>query len=85
MRPRAARREHGSIRTASLLTEGSILLPPLRERLRTRFGNLWYREAAAGRMIREAAEPGGSVLAAEIAAGLSIPEAGAEWLVETWQ
>lgn len=64
---------------------GHLLAPHLRERLRTRFGNLWYRESGAGRLLREACEPGGSLLAAEILAGLSIAVPSAESLVDSWR
>jgi hypothetical protein len=64
---------------------GWLLFPLLRERLRTRFGNLWYREKRAGVLIREMCEPGGSVVASEIASGLSLPEAGAENLLQSWR
>lgn len=64
---------------------GHFLAPHLRERLRTRFGNLWYRERGAGRWLREACEPGGSLTIAEVLAGLSLPAPSAESLVDSWR
>lgn len=64
---------------------GHLLAPHLVERLRTRFGNLWYRERGAGRLLREACEPGGSLLTTEILAGLSLSVPSAESLVDSWR
>jgi hypothetical protein len=67
------------------LLRGLLLTPHLRERLRTRFGNLWYRERGAGRFLREACEPGGSLTIAQILAGFSLPAPTAESLVDSWR
>lgn len=64
---------------------GHMLVAGLRERLRTRFGNLWYRERAAGRLLEEICEPGGSIVASEIVTGLSLPAPHAESLLASWR
>jgi hypothetical protein len=84
-RPRAADAPREPVFEAMDRLRGHLLAPHLKERLRTRFGNLWYRERGAGRLLREACEPGGSLLTAEILAGLSLPVPSAEGLVDSWR